>query len=129
MDTNLFTAFDAGTLELPEKSVDFRELAWNDHPAFAGVALKHLIAGEETGGAFSYHLVRIAPGKAIGDHIHDPQLETHEVVAGGGVCRNDGREFAYRPGVASVFRPKTCHEVRAGEEGLLLFAKFMPALC
>ena len=35
---------------------------------------------------YSYHLVRIAPGKSILDHIHDPQLETHEVISGKGTC-------------------------------------------
>jgi Uncharacterized conserved protein, contains double-stranded beta-helix domain len=108
---------------------DFTALPWRPHPAFAGVALKHLVVGEDSGGLFSYHLVRIDPGKAIGDHIHDPQLETHEVVAGRGVCLNGGERIEYAPGVISIFRPGTAHEVAAGEDGLLLFAKFIPPLC
>lgn len=32
-------------------------------------------------GKFSYHLVRIAPDCSIGNHIHETQLETHEVYA------------------------------------------------
>ena len=87
------------------------------------------MTAKETGGAYSFHLVRIAPNKAILDHIHDPQLETHEVIAGTGVCVNDGHEINYAPGVISIMPSKVHHEVRAGKDGLYLFAKFMPALC
>ena len=127
--TRLFEEFDTGEFAIPQGGKRFADLAWNNHPAFDGVALKHLLEAKDTGGMFSYHLVRIAPGRAIGDHIHDPQTETHEVVAGHGLCRNDGREIPYRPGVISLFQPRTRHEVTAGEDGLLLFAKFMPPLC
>lgn len=65
----------------------------------------------------------------IKDHIHDPQLETHEVVAGYGKCLNGGAEIEYRPGVISIMPAKVHHEVHAGDDGLYLFAKFMPALC
>lgn len=129
METDLFERFENGALALPGRTVAFDRLPWNKHPAFEGVELKHIVGAADTGGDFSYHLVRIAPGKAIGDHIHDPQLETHEVVAGKGVCLNGGETIAYRPGMVSIFQARTRHEVRAGEEGLLLFAKFMPALC
>lgn len=63
------------------------------------------------------------------DHIHDPQLETHEVIAGSGYAINDGADIQYEPGVISVMPAKVHHEVHAGDEGLYLFAKFMPALC
>lgn len=61
--------------------------------------------------------------------IHDPQLETHEVIAGFGKCINDGTEIVYKPGVISIMPTGIHHEVHAGEDGLFLFAKFMPALC
>ena len=48
----------------------------------------------------SFHLVRIAAGKTIGIHR-----------------------------VISIIPAKIPHEVKAGNEGLYLFAKFMPALC
>ena len=91
--------------------------------------LKHILTSKETGGAYSFHLVRIAPGKSILSHVHDLQLETHEVIAGKGTCLNDGHEITYLPGVISVMPPRVTHEVHAGEEGLFLFAKFFPALC
>ncbi|MCM1245260.1 MAG: cupin domain-containing protein [Roseburia sp.] len=127
---NLFEKFDGeGKLLLPDEEVSFDAIPWSKHPAFDGVELKHIITSEKTGGRFSYHLVRIAPNKKIGDHIHERQLETHEVISGAGVCVNDGVTLPYETGVISIFPIGVPHEVTAGDEGLYLFAKFMPALC
>ena len=129
MTKEVFEAFDNGRFEVPGNRINFSAVAWSRHPTFEGVELKHIVKGSETGGAYSYHLVRIAPGCSINDHIHDPQLETHEVIKGYGRCINDGNEIVYEPGVISVMPAKVHHEVHAGDEGLYLFAKFMPALC
>ncbi|MFA7620899.1 MAG: cupin domain-containing protein [Aminobacteriaceae bacterium] len=126
---NAFTAFSAGRMCTPDGERAFDTLEWKKHPIFDGVELKHLVTGEQTGGAFSFHLVRIAPGKAIELHVHETQLETHEVIAGRGMCLNDGTEIPYNAGTISFFPVGVPHEVRAGEEGLSLFAKFFPALC
>lgn len=101
---------------------------WAAHPSFAGVELKQLVSGAQTEGKFSYHLVRIAPGGRIGLHTHPTQLETHEVIAGSGFCLRDGQKIAYEPGVISLLPANVPHEVQAGDEGLYLFAKFIPAL-
>lgn len=127
MDT--FELFSNGKLVLPEKEVGFAGLGWSKHPTFEGVELKHLITAKDTDGRFSYHLVRIAPDCSIGNHIHETQLETHEVVKGSGKCVNAGNTIPYEPGTISIMEAGTPHEVTAGPEGLYLFAKFMPALC
>ena len=124
-----FEAFNGGELRLPNMTVKFEDIPWSKHPVFEGVELKHILTSKETGGDYSFHLVRIAPNKSILDHIHDPQLETHEVIAGYGTCINDGKEIAYEPGVISIMPTKVHHAVNAGPEGLYLFAKFFPALC
>ena len=127
---NLFEKFnEGGKLLLPDATVAFGAIPWSKHPTFEGVELKHIITSERTGGQFSYHLVRIAPNKKIGSHIHEKQLETHEVISGTGVCVNDGVELPYETGVISIFPIGVPHEVIAGDDGLYLFAKFMPALC
>lgn len=126
---NLFMEFEHGRLVGSSVEKRFSELAWNSHPSFAGVALKHLVTGKDSGGLFSYHLVRIDPDCAIGDHSHDPQVETHEVIAGAGVCHSGEMAFEYLPGAIAILCPKIRHSVDAGNEGLLLFAKFMPPLC
>ena len=127
MDT--FELFDNGKLVLPEKEVGFAEIAWSKHPTFEGVELKHIITAKDTGGKFSYHLVRIAPGCSIGNHIHGTQLETHEVIKGSGKCVNADSAIPYEPGTISIMQAGEPHEVIAGAVGLYLFAKFMPALC
>ena len=127
---NLFEKFnEGGKLLLPDATVTFDVIPWSKHPAFEGVELKHIITSERTDGQFSYHLVRIAPNKKIGNHIHEKQLETHEVISGTGVCVNDGVELPYEAGIISIFPIGVPHEVIAGDDGLCLFAKFMPALC
>ena len=127
---NLFEKFnEGGKLLLPDATITFDTIPWSKHPAFEGVELKDIITSERTDGHFSYHLVRIAPNKKIGSHIHEKQLETHEVISGMGVCVNDGVELPYEAGVISIFPIGVPHEVIAGDDGLCLFAKFMPALC
>ena len=127
---NLFEKFnEGGKLLLPDATITFDAIPWSKHPTFKGVELKHIITSERTDGQFSYHLVRIAPNKKIGNHIHEKQLETLEVISGTGVCVNDGVELPYEAGIISIFPVGVPHEVIAGDDGLCLFAKFMPALC
>ena len=129
MSIDLFETFDNGSLRLPASSTEFAALPWAKHPVFDGVELKHIVTAKDTAGQFSYHLVRIAPNKKIENHIHKTQLETHEVIAGSGVCINDGAAISYDTGVISILPTGVPHEVTAGEDGLFLFAKFIPALC
>jgi quercetin dioxygenase-like cupin family protein len=125
----LFEKFNEGTFTSPYGKKAFAELDWNPHPAFEGVELKHLLTAADTGGGFSFHLVRIAPGKCIGEHIHASQLETHEVIAGNGYCINEGVRIPYESGAVTILRKGTPHSVYAADDGLYLFAKFIPALC
>ena len=125
----LFEKFNQGQLIIPNKVINFEDVPWNKHPTFDGVELKHIVTSNGTNGEFSYHLVRIAPNKSIFNHIHELQLETHEVISGEGVCINNQCEIPYSPGVISIMPKAVPHEVHAGNDGLLLFAKFIPALC
>lgn len=129
MNNHLFEAFNNGFLKLPTSVVSFADIPWSKHPTFDGVELKHIVTAKDTSGEFSYHLVRIAPNKSIKNHIHETQLETHEVIAGSGVCINDGAAIPYETGTISIMPIGIPHEVNAGKDGLYLFAKFIPALC
>lgn len=129
MTNQLFESFNNGSLKLPAATVEFTDIPWTRHPDFEGVELKHIVTAKDTDGGFSYHLVRIAPNKSIKNHIHETQLETHEVIAGSGVCINDSTEIFYECGTISIMPAGIPHEVRAGDDGLCLFAKFIPALC
>ena len=103
---NLFEKFnEGGKLLLPDATVAFDAIPWSKHPTFEGVELKHIITSEKTDGQFSFHLVRIAPNKKIGNHIHEKQLETHEVISGAGICVNNGAKLPYEAGVISSILP------------------------
>lgn len=129
MNNQLFESFNNGSLKLPTTTVKFTDIPWSKHPSFEGVELKHIVTAKDTNGEFSYHLVRIAPSKSIKNHIHETQLETHEVIVGSGVCMNNGTEILYESGTISIMPVGIPHEVSAGKDGLCLFAKFIPALC
>ncbi|MGI6104765.1 MAG: cupin domain-containing protein [Raoultibacter sp.] len=124
-----FDQFENGALIINDKQISLCDIAWSPHAAFEGVALKHLITSSQTKGTFSYHLVRIDPSKRIGWHTHETQLETHEIIEGSGYCTIGSEKYTYRPGTISVIPTATNHEVVASQNGLYLFAKFLPALC
>lgn len=122
----LFEKFNLeGHLLLPDTDVAFKEIPWSKHPVFAGVELKHILTARQSGGDFSFHLVRIAPGCKIGGHVHEKQLETHEVLAGKGVCINNGTELKYEPGIISIFRPECRMKCLPG----LKVCICLPSLC
>lgn len=101
---------------------------WKDHPSFAGVSMRTVLASDDTGNMFSAHLVSIAPGCSIGIHDHPENWELHEVAEGAGSCILDGRGIEYTPGTCAVMPKGVQHSVTAGDSGLKLLAKFMPAL-
>lgn len=120
--------FDQGVAIHGGIVTDVKSLPWNEHPAFKGVYLKHLIKGEATGGTFSAHLVKIMAGCEIGDHVHEDKYELHEVIEGAGTGIVDGKPFAYVPGVMAVMPEGVKHRVIAGEKDMYLLAKFVPPL-
>ena len=135
MNADLSHLPGAARLATPDTDTDLAALPWNPHPRFAGVALKHLVTGADTGGALSAHLVRIQAGAELSSHVHKASLELHEVVRGSGVCTMGGCETAYQPGVCGLIPAGVAHSVRAnaGQDGqhgeaLYILAKFTPAL-
>jgi|WetSurMetagenome_2_1015567.scaffolds.fasta_scaffold01114_13 quercetin dioxygenase-like cupin family protein len=116
------------TVVLPGQTIVTESQSWNPHPKFAGIFLRHLVTGSNTGGRMSLHHVRIDPGYAIGDHIHAGQVEIHDVLAGAGSCTLAGTKIIYNPGVVGVMPADQVHRVEAGDKGLLLLATFSPPL-
>jgi quercetin dioxygenase-like cupin family protein len=125
MENDLFRRFDNGVLAGAGREIDLGRYDWNSHKDFAGVSIKNLVTTEQTAGLLTCHLVRIEPNCAIGLHTHPGSIELHEVVGGSGTCLMHQGEVRYVPGVMAVLARNEPHEVRAGEEGLLLFAKFV----
>lgn len=119
---------DEGKIVYLEKEADTKNLGWNAHATFKGVFLKHLVKGEDTGGKFSCHLVKVESNCEIGEHIHKDKWELHEIIDGEGKGILAEKEIPYKPGVSVVIPEGVKHKVIAGEEDLYLLAKFVPAL-
>lgn len=113
---------------VPENNCCREDEEWFPHPSFTGVHLRNLVFGAETGGSFSAHLVRVDPGRSIGDHAHETQWEMHQVLQGDGSCATLNRVIDYEPGVCVVLPRGSRHRVTAGVQGLFLVATFAPAL-
>ena len=103
-------------------------IPWTPHASFKGVALKHLAKGSQTGGLASFHLVKVEPGCALLSHTHPGKCELHEVIMGSGTATIDGRSIIYRSGQMALIPADATHSVTAGKDGLLIMAKFFPAL-
>ena len=119
---------DEGKIVHLKKETDAKKLDWNAHPTFKGVSLKHLVKGEDTGGKFSCHLVKIEPNCEIGEHVHADKWELHEIIGGDGRGILGEKEIPYKAGVSVVIPEGVKHKVIAGKGGLYLLAKFVPAL-
>lgn len=125
MDTN---DFSKGKLYINDTCVDVESLEWNEHPAFKGVFLKHVIKGANTNNSLSCHLVKINPDCEIGIHNHNGKTELHEILSGKGTCQIEQTRIHYNRGVVGFIPADKNHAVKADKEGLLLLAKFFPAL-
>lgn len=121
--------FEKGEVRLPDLEVRAMGTPWYSHPVWDGVYLKDLVTARETGGAFSYHLVRVSRNCEVADHDHETQWEWNVVLAGTGAFLLDGRTVPIRrPGQTFVTPPRIKHTVSAGDVELSLLALFVPAL-
>lgn len=103
-------------------------IEWVNHPTFAGVIMKHLVAGKECNGVLSAMLVKIDPLHEIGNHFHEGKSELHKVLSGSGTAKVGDTCINYKAGVISLIPGDVYHSVSAGDEGLILLAEFSPPL-
>ncbi|GAP21569.1 cupin domain-containing protein [Leptolinea tardivitalis] len=119
---------DQGIIATVDGELSLSLIPWNKHATCEGVFLKHLIKGEQTGGKFSCHLVKVQAGCQISDHIHPENWELHEVVSGEAIGIIENRQISYEPGTCAVIPQGKIHRVVAGDQDLYIMAKFIPAL-
>ncbi len=122
------TCMANGTITCIDRDDHTGQIQWNEHPKFKGVYLKHLLRGQDSDGKLSCHLVRIDPHSVMEEHIHENQWELHEVIEGEGEFILGTKETTYSPGHISIIPQGLEHKVIAGKNGLVLLAKFCPAL-
>lgn len=117
-----------GSITFMDRDDAAEEIPWSPHPKFKGVNMKHLIKGIDTDGMLSCHMVRIDPDAILEDHSHENQWELHEVIEGEGKFILESKETLYYPGRMGMIPKGVSHKVIAGKNGLILLAKFFPAL-
>lgn len=121
-------AFDKEVVFFSDKEVESDNKEWYEHPACKGVFLKDLVTGEDTGGEFSYHLVRVLRNCEVSDHDHEDQWEWNRIIDGSGVFLIGDKEVVISPGQTYATPPGVHHTVSAYDEDLSLLAMFVPAL-
>ena len=126
MNTGL--EFASGKINTVTNNIEAEDLVFNPHPTFSGVALKHLVSGQETENRLSCHLVKIDPNCCLGRHLHPDHLEIHEVIAGSGTFEIDTNTGSYSTGSVGIIPVGMTHKVVAGADGLFILATFSPAL-
>lgn len=125
---SITSCIESGSATCIDREYDSGDIPWNEHPKFKGVYLKHLIRGTDTNGMLSSHMVRIDPDAVLEEHVHDAQWELHEVIEGEGMLMLDESEAPYHPGHMAVIPKGVKHRVVAGSSGMVMLAKFFPAL-
>jgi quercetin dioxygenase-like cupin family protein len=125
---NSSVPFEEAPIFFPDLEVRAADRDWYPVPAWDGVFLKDLVTAKDTGGAFSYHLVRVRPHSEVADHDHETQWEWNVVLGGTGSFLIGGRKVPVEVGQTFVTPPQNHHTVSAGDEELALLAIFVPAL-
>ncbi len=126
--TEIATIIAHGCVHYTDHTENLATMEWVPHPAYKGVCLKHIIKGKETNGLFSSHLVKIDPNCRLETHYHEHQLELHEIIQGRGSFHLLDQQHEYQAGKMAIIPMGTRHMVQAGATGLVLMAKFFPAL-
>ncbi|MCK9593107.1 MAG: cupin domain-containing protein [Methanoregula sp.] len=124
----LMEIFEQGGVFFPETDTGAVTQPWYSHHACEGVFLKDLVKGKETGGKFSYHIVRVSKDCKVMDHNHETQWEWNLVISGKGIFVIGDKEVTMAPGQTFITPPTIHHTVSAGDEDLSLMALFIPAL-
>ncbi len=120
--------FEQGTVLLPDLEVRAADTPWYAPPTWRGVFLKDLVTGKETGGAFSYHLMRVERNCEIPDHDHETQWSWNVILAGTGSFILGDRQVPVEVGQTLITPPRVHHAVSAGDADIVLLAIFAPAL-
>ena len=123
-DFNMSDCFAGAKIITLDGVFDCKQTEWAGHPEYPGVELKALLADELTNNKLRSMLVQVAPGCSLFEHIHEDNWEMHEVIAGTGRSTLESSAGEYAPGTIAIIPAGVKHSVQAGEDGLVLLAKF-----
>jgi quercetin dioxygenase-like cupin family protein len=125
---NIVSDFENGAVYSIAEAVNSGDITFTPHAKFKGVAIKHLVTGKTTGGQISCHLVKVEPFCSLDTHVHEKNLEIHEIIDGDGTLFLGGKAYLYHAGTVGVIPAGVAHKVDAGKNGICILAKFTPAL-
>jgi quercetin dioxygenase-like cupin family protein len=125
---NIDSIFETGTICTVDGAVNAQKIEFTPHAKFKGVSIKHLVTGKTTNNRISCHLVKVEAGCTLDTHVHEKNLEIHEVIRGDGTLILADKTFTYSTGSIGVIPVNVVHKVEAGKNGLCILAKFSPAL-
>lgn len=111
-----------------EEVIEGNSIKFKPHTKFKGVYMMDLVTGNMTEGRLSCHLVKIDCNTILENHIHENNLEIHQVISGKGSCIIGDNLINYTSGAIGIIPQNIRHEVVAGNEGLYILANFIPAL-
>lgn len=125
---NIGNHFENGQIGTISEIIKSEDRNFNPHPKFKGVYLKNLVTGDMTGNKISCHLVKVDPFCTLDTHVHENNLEIHEIISGSATCYIGENKISYNVGTIGVIPKNISHKVEAGENGIYILAKFTPAL-
>lgn len=125
---NIENNFEIGRICTISQIVNAESIDFSPHAIFKGVSLKHLVTGKMTNNQISCHLVKVEPFCLLDTHVHENNLEIHEIISGDGTCYIGENKVFYSVGAVGVIPEKVPHKVEAGAKGIYILAKFTPAL-
>lgn len=125
---NIGNSFEKGTICTISDIVNVGDIEFRPHAKFKGVSLKHLVTGKMTNHQISCHLVKVEPFCTLDTHVHENNVEIHEVIYGDGTFYIADNTVGYNLGSIGVIPANVSHKVEAGENGIYILAKFTPAL-
>ena len=123
------TDLENNTIYINGESIDkISNIKWDKHPKFSGVFTKTLLTSKNSSNNLSAMIVKIDPLHEIGDHIHEGKYELHEILSGDGIGTIEDKKIEYKTGVISLIPGDIHHSIKAGDNGMILLAKFTPPL-
>lgn len=125
---NISAIFENGSIYSLQGAAKADTIEFTPHAKFKGVALKHLVRAEQTGGLLSCHLVKVDSFCSLASHSHPDNLEIHQVISGAGEGLLAEAPVGYAAGTVTVIPKNVPHQVTAGAEPLYILAVFSPAL-
>jgi len=105
-----------------------KDLSWTPHP-FLPIQIKVLLSREADQAEVTCFLVRIPPGKAIPEHVHESQEDIIFLLSGKGKMWIDGvGDFPLEKGTFIRVPKNTKHRIYDVTEEILNYDLFSPPL-